>query len=435
VSEHDDQFGKSLAAGDFNGDGLQDIAVGVPWEEIDGNIGAGAVHIIYADSPTSFSADGNWLLNQNATGIEGVAENGDFFGSSLAVGDFNDDTFDDLAIGVPGEDISGVEDAGMVNVLYGSVSGLSAVDNESWYQGKDALLAGVTEQLEYFGSAVTAGDFNGDKVDDLAMGVPGDHDTGCVNIIYGSKITGLIYDRNQVLSLINGVFGDNFGHSLASGDMNGDGYDDLAIGVPWRDVDAQNSGEVYVFHGMSSGLYIKNYTYLSQKNYAGENEEDDHFGHSLAVADFDCNGRDDLAIGIPWEDFAGVTNTGKVMVFYFDAHWGGTGIQGFYRVDDPLDLFGFSLAAGDLTGDGCAELVVGIPYVDLNAADGSKIVDAGSVKLFFGSSTGVRDGQLFSQDGEIAGVPEEYDNFGYSVGIATNEVAVSKIFLPFVIQH
>ncbi len=436
VSEQDDQFGRSLAAGDFNGDGLQDLAVGVPWEEIDGNIMAGAVHIIYADSPTSFSADGNWLLNQNATGIEGVAESGDFFGTSLAVGDFNDDTYDDLAIGVPGEEISGVVHAGMVNVLYGSVNGLSEVDNETWYQGKDALLSGEAAQDAFFGSAVTVGDYNGDYVDDLAVGVPGYHDAGCVNIIYGSGVTGLTYDGNQVLSIINGISGDNFGYSLASGDLNGDGYDDLAVGVPWRDVDAQNSGEVYVFHGMSSGLWSKSYTHLSQEYYAGENEEGDTFGRSLAAADFDGNGRDDLAIGIPWEDIAGVTNTGKVMAFYFDATWERTGIQSFYQVDDPLDQLGFSLAAGDLTGDGCAELVTGIPFEDINTSDGSKIVDAGVVKVFFGSSSGVRGGyQIFSQDGEIAGVPEEYDNFGHSVAIAMNEVAISKIFLPFVIQY
>ena len=133
---------------------------------------AGAVNVIYG-SNTGLSATGNQLWHQDSSWVEGVAEAGDSFGATLVCGDFDVDQFDDLAIGVPGEDVGGAVDAGAVNVLYGSNGGLTAAGNELWHQDSPRH-QGVAEAGDRFGAALASGDFNDDVADDLAIGVPGE---------------------------------------------------------------------------------------------------------------------------------------------------------------------------------------------------------------------------------------------------------------------
>src|SRR6185436_19448383 len=133
VAEQGDAFGSFLSTGDFNGDGNDDLAVGVIGEDVGSMKDAGAVQVLYGSSiglsATSPIAYQFWT--QDSTNVTDAAEAGDFFGHSLSSGDFNGDGKDDLAIGVPREDAGRkpsalVEDAGAVHVLYGSSSGLSA---------------------------------------------------------------------------------------------------------------------------------------------------------------------------------------------------------------------------------------------------------------------------------------------------------------------
>ena len=131
--------------GDFNGDGFDDKAIGASGEEFGSSNTTGAVHVIYGSSgglsATAVIADQMWT--QDSAGIEGIAEDWDYFGVTLSSGDYNGDGFDDLSIGVYGEDIdlavASIEnfdvsinsaviakDTGVVQVIYGSPAGLSA---------------------------------------------------------------------------------------------------------------------------------------------------------------------------------------------------------------------------------------------------------------------------------------------------------------------
>ena len=112
---------------DFNGDGFEDLAIGVPGENI-GTIGnGGSVDVIYGSaSGLSATAVPHQIFSQNSANIEDASETDDLFGWSLANGDFNNDGYSDLAIGVPGEDVGTIVHAGAVNVIYGSSAGLSA---------------------------------------------------------------------------------------------------------------------------------------------------------------------------------------------------------------------------------------------------------------------------------------------------------------------
>jgi hypothetical protein len=249
--------------GDFDNDGFDDLAIGAIGDRVGAAVGAGSVSTLYG-SAGGLTTVGNQLWHQNVATIAGNASTGDLFGNALAVGDFDGDGFDDLAIGAPGEGL-GLQPrgAGAVNALYGSSEGLSAAGNQIWHQNV-AGVQGFAGSGDGFGTALAVGDFDNDGFDDLAVGVPGEDvgaatDAGAVNVLYGSA-SGLTATGNQLGRQGLGVSGasesfDFFGSSLSTGDYNGDGFDDLAIGATGEDVgNVADAGATYVLFGSSSGL-------------------------------------------------------------------------------------------------------------------------------------------------------------------------------------
>jgi hypothetical protein len=197
----------------------------VPFEEVSSEERAGAVNVIYG-SNTGLTEMGDQFWHQDISGIEGVAEEDENFGESLAAGDFDADEKDDLAIGAPGEDFKSMEAAGQVQVLYGDSNGLSADRNERWHQNTSGI-DGVAEENDRFGHALTTGDYDGDGAADLTIGVPYEDvgstmDAGAINIIYGEKSEGLTEDDDQFWHQdtpgVNGIVeeDDLFGFALSS---------------------------------------------------------------------------------------------------------------------------------------------------------------------------------------------------------------------------
>ena len=119
---------------DFNGDGYDDLAIGVPSESVAGNLQAGAVHVLYSSKDGLVSL-GSQFFREGVSGIPGVPETSDHFGTALASGDFDDDGYADLAIGVPGEDVfangTNEQESGIVVILHGSPTGLHASQPKS----------------------------------------------------------------------------------------------------------------------------------------------------------------------------------------------------------------------------------------------------------------------------------------------------------------
>jgi len=432
LSESGDWLGEAVVAGNFDGSDTDDLAIGVPFEDVGSITNSGAVNVVYG-SKSGLSGSNNQIWHQNSGGVQGAAESHDRFGTSLATGDFDGDGRDDLAVGVTGEDIGSTTDAGAVNVLYSSSTGLTATNNQVWHQNSTGVQYS-SQAFDRFGASLATGDFDGDGRDDLAVGVTGEDigiisNAGVVNVLYGSS-TGLTATNNQVWHQNSaGVAdsaeaGDQFGSALASGDFDGDGRDDLAIGAQFEDVGSKTAaGSVNVLYGSSAGLSSTGNQVWHQDS-AGVRytaEEYDYFGATLGVGDFNGDGKDDLAAGSIGEDVGSIKNAGVVNVLYGSNsgltatnnqvwHQNSAGIAG---TAEAYDRFGSSLAVGDFDGDGYDDLAIAVDSEDIGST-----TNAGAVNVIYGSSSGLTSAgnQIWHQDSfGIQGIAEAFDSFGSSL--------------------
>ncbi len=428
-----EQFGRALAAGDFNGDGALDLAMGTPRESIAPTSDAGSVTVVYGGTTGLLAPNSEvWDLNGPAGQSAGT---GDRFGEALVAADFDHDGFADLAVGIPYRDVVAADfsirpRAGAVLVLYGSAGGLGEAGAQFWRQGAGGVV-GALEEDDFFGQSLGAGDFDGDGHADLAVGVPGEDvgaigNAGAVNVLYGSA-AGLstapgttansLWTQGDLGSSLDEA-SDEFGHALVAGDWNDDGRDDLAIGAPrenWGEV--IDAGAVFVILGSDDGLTALGDQVRTQDDggIPGDADPDDHFGWSLAAGDFDGDGIADLAIGSPGESTAGGSEFGLVHLL---PGVPGLGVSSLASamIDRSQaagaaasgDRFGWALAAGDFDGGSADELVI--------AAPGAEVAGTGSA-----GETYILSGLVpahpvvvgtFSQDGAVPGAVEAGDSFG-----------------------
>ena len=409
--ESSDRFGFSFAAGDFNGDGASDLATGVPYDDL--GLGQttprGSVFVQLGTAGGGLSAASPSLLLTDPSGAH--------FGWALAAGDFNGDAIDDLAVGSP-EGIVGFGDRfGFVRIYYGSST------PEVFGEAVNVSNIGVAQEART-GFALAAGNWNGDAFDDLAIASPAlNTNAGAIRIAYGGA-SGLADPGSVIDQDTPGVEGvreahDLFGYSLAAGDFDGNGDDDLAVGV----VNENQVGFVQVLFSTASGIDPAIDLLLSQDAVAGNGELNDQFGFALAAADFDGDGKDDLAIGSPGEALGSsneIANTGMVVVVYgstsatFDlARTQAWGQGGILSVDTAEigDRFSAALAAGDFDADGYADLAIGQPEEDVTGTnDGALTVHMGGPNGF----SQLRARFLAAGTDGLPGPIQAHSNFGFA---------------------
>ncbi|MEU9228649.1 FG-GAP-like repeat-containing protein [Streptomyces massasporeus] len=441
---------------DFNGDGYGDVAFAAPYAKVDGKGMAGYVAVVYGGA-TGLDPAKHTVISQNTAGVPGAAEAEDSFGEAIAPADLNGDGYTDLAVGSPGEDVGDDVDGGSVTVLWGSTSGL-----KNGTTVKDPAVSGH----DHWGTLLTAGDFDGDGKPDLAASAYADPyvvrgpftTTGTTGTVQRVALPETSYsvdamaagDTNNdgrsdlaltyrvrlnedetgswskgaaYLGTATGLDTSlprplNGGTSIALGDIDGDGYDEIALGNVFSKEDDHSGslgGRVVVIRGSEGGPVNGDapMAELTQdsEGVPGADEADDGFGSALSIGDTNADGYGDLAIGVVFEDVGTVENAGATILMNGSAS--GVSRTGARTVTqdtagvpgsaEASDYFGADVLLADVSKDGHPEFTVTAGFEDEGI---------GAITALRGSATGpVTDGARTFGPGSLA-QPRSYGAFG-----------------------
>lgn len=433
-------FGSSgysvAAAGDINGDGVDDLLIGDP----NAAVSAGQTYVVFGNTAL-FQSGGTFdlsALNSSNPGspagliINGIdpaliAGGGDFSGASVSpAGDFNHDGVDDLIIGARGGDPNGTFSAGEAYVVFGNSAGgfpasgvidLSAL-NTTAANGAAGLLINGIDNFDGAGSSVAAaGDVNGDGIDDVMVGapaadLPGSINQGEVYVIFGQSMadfpaSGVIDLSALNTTAPNGTAGltitginanDRVGDAInTAGDLNADGADDIVIG---SDGPGNRPGRAYVVFGSSSGAFpASGVIDLAALNTTTANGSAglfingistfDGVGASVKTAgDVNADGTNDVLIGADGINRAyvifGASNGGfpaSGVINLASLNTTAANAAAGLVINAAGGRFGRSVSnAGDINGDGIDDLLAGAP--------GSSVSPVSQAFAVFGQSQG-----------------------------------------------
>lgn len=366
------------AAGDVNGDGIDDLIVGAMQGD-NGGVNAGEAYVIFGRAGAT---RGNIDLTTLAA-ADGFTIIGDIDGDNLGrdvsdAGDINGDGIDDIIISAQGGDDGG-NGAGEAYVIYGRAGATRADIDLSALTAADGFVIQGDLAGDGLRGVSAAGDINGDGIDDLIVGSPladnGGTSSGAAYVIFGTSNATRSNIDLSALAAADGftIVGENIGGQLGLevtnvGDVNADGIDDVIIGA-W----AGGTGTAWVIFGKTGATRgTINLAALSPSDgfaIRGINASD-QTGLSVSGGDVNGDGINDLVIGVPFGDASGRTNAGDVYIVFGQA--GATratvnlaslgATEGVVITGDASsDRFGFRVSTADINNDGYADILVGSP--------------------------------------------------------------------------
>ncbi len=425
----------SLASGDFNGDGLDDLLLGAPLADgLDNSrANAGEAYVLFgAQSPddTIDLADGADLT------VYGESADSNL-GFTVASGDVNGDGVDDVLLGARFASYQGRSTVGKAYVVYGGPGLQGALDTGQEQQ--DVTIVG-RDAGDFFTIALAAGDATGDGIDDViagasaAAGPSNDRiQAGEVYVVAGSQGLGKLIDlaaEPPFFVIYGATAGDSLPNHAAAGDLDGDGKDELVLGAPFAekgDAERVDAGEVYIVDVPEGGGDLDLASGQGFSRLTGAQARDG-FGHFTAAADVNGDGLADAIIGARDADGPSDSrnNAGEVHVLYGEPELP----QSVDLAQDSLDVtilgvdagdsLGFTVASGDLNGDGLADILAGAPIGD---SCGNQRGDAGEAYAVFGRrdlggvidlAAGEHDASVFGAEGAHEGLSG--DELGFSLG-------------------
>ena len=383
-----DMAGRSISsAGDINGDGIDDLLIGAPHLTPNGDNKGDAYVVFGKNTPFDPVVELSELNGNNGFVMMGI-DLDDHLGKSVsAAGDLNNDGYDDIIIGASRTEVSGVLNVGSSYVLFGKGTPFSSTFDLNSLDGSNGFVISGIGDAGNFGTSVSgAGDINGDGYPDLLIGAPFVKNETGVTYGYSYLIFGTQEGYPSAVNLstldgnngfvIEGSFKSGwFGATVTlAGDLNGDGFDDIAIGAPRAGYEQDPQvGVVYVIYGKESG-FNSTFNVGSLDGQNGFILKADlptgYLGESVNYAgDVDGDGIDDLIIGASFTDIGNLSNAGQSYVLFgktgkFDSLVNLSNLNGLNGIvfnGSKRGIYsGVSVdSAGDVNNDGFDDLIIG----------------------------------------------------------------------------